>query len=113
MKYMLLILLASIFFPAQATVLNGQSFLEMCALEAEEGNMQPDNCTGYVLGIYEAYVTFNEWELIADTLCPPENTSTEQMTSSVIAYIKQQPEYEQKNASSMVLNAMADIYPCK
>ncbi len=94
---------------ARAAVLTGSDFLTMCN---KQSDTYPEKCIGYVAGIYEAYITFNSWELIADTLCLPDTATISSMVDVSVEQIQNQSDKQNVNASNLVLNALADSYTC-
>ena len=93
-------------------VLTGKSFTDMCEV-SKETNVPSSECTSYIAGMYEAYEAFNQWELIADTLCMPTELNYKKMAMIATKQLQQIEAYEEKAANQMVLNALADAYPCK
>ena len=93
--------------------MTGNEFLAMCSSQPGQGKpVYSDTCLGYVSGIYEAYVTFNKWELIADTLCPPETANIASMVGVSVVQLQKQAEKTNANASDLILNSLADAFPC-
>ncbi len=109
MKLILGIFLCLLAFQVRADVLTGSEFLTMCN---KQSDAYPAKCTGYVAGIYEAYITFNSWELIADTLCLPETATTSSMVDVSVEHLQKQSDKQNANASNLILNALADAFPC-
>ena len=97
---------------AADNVLNGQAFVELCQV-SQEAASPSRQCEGYLTGMYEAYVAFNQWDLIANTLCLPAELNHKDMAKIAISHVKLIEGYQDKAANQLVLNALADAYPCQ
>jgi hypothetical protein len=64
-------------------------------------------CTGYVAGVSD------ELSRNGPTVCRPEHVTVEQLRELVTRYLERHPEERQLQASSLVVGAMRDAWPCR
>jgi hypothetical protein len=101
---------------ANITFYTGVQAYEVCAGVLNDG--QPDkvaNCTGYVIGVLDALATVREAEgsAIAERFCVPSKLLSGAVTEVFARYLLAHPEQRKFTASSLVLMAMIEAFPCK
>ena len=93
---------------AFADYYSGNKLLEYCNPDSSER----DICTGYVAGIRGAIDTWKIWENIDSGICVPKEISLGQSIKVVVKYLEANPGKLHLSASSYVLNAFIDAFPC-
>jgi hypothetical protein len=94
---------------AFADYYSGNKLLEYCNPDSSGR----DICIGYVAGIRGATDTLNIWENIDSGICVPKEISLGQSIKVVVKYLEANPGKLHLSASSNVLNAFIDAFPCK
>jgi hypothetical protein len=94
---------------AFADYYSGNKLLEYCNPDSSGR----DICIGYVAGIRGAIDTWNIWENIDSGICVPKEISLGQSIKVVVKYLETNPGKLHLSASSNVLNAFIDAFPCK
>ena len=88
---------------------SGNKLLEYC----NPNSSNRDICTGYVAGTRGALDTWKIWENIDSGICVPKAVSLGQSIKVVVKYLEANPDKLHLSASSNVLNAFADAFPCE
>jgi hypothetical protein len=88
---------------------SGNRLLEYC----NPNSSKRDICTGYVAGTIGAIDTRNIWENIDSGICVPKEASLGQSIKVVVKYLETNPDKLHLSASSNVLNAFLDAFPCE
>ena len=114
MKFIFMFFLLLVFNQANAAFYSGEELLKICKVDSNSSkSFNEGECKVYIEGIYDAYVSFNKWGLIADTLCLTDGVSSTELVRASTKYMEDQPEKMNEDASGLVLNALADAFPCK
>jgi hypothetical protein len=88
---------------------SGNKLLEYC----NPNSSKRDICTGYVAGTRGAIDTWKIWENIDSGICVPNEVTLGQSIKVVVKYLETNPDKLHLSASSNVLNAFADAFPCE
>ena len=94
---------------AFADYYSGNKLLEYCNPDSSER----DVCIGYVAGVRGAIDTWKIWENIDSGICVPKEVSLGQSIKVVVKYLEANPGKLHLSASSNVLNAFLDSFPCE
>ena len=94
---------------AFADYYSGNKLLEYCNPDSSKR----DICTGYVAGTRGAIDTWKTWENIDSGICVPKEVSLGQSIKVVVKYLEANPDKLHLSASSHVLNAFAEAFPCE
>jgi hypothetical protein len=94
---------------AFADYYSGNKLLEYC----NPNSARRDICTGYVAGTRGAIDTWKIWENIDSGICVPKEVSLGQSIQVVVKYLEANPGKLHLSASSNVLNAFIETYPCE
>jgi hypothetical protein len=73
------------------------------------------NCDGYVIGVLDALATVREAEgsAIAERFCVPSKLLSGAVTQVFARYLFEHPDQRKYTASSLVILAMIEAFPCK
>jgi hypothetical protein len=93
---------------AFADYYSGNRLLEYC----NPNSAKRDICIGYVAGTRGAIDTWKIWENIDSGICVPKEVSLGQSITVVVKYLEANPGKLHLSASSNVLNAFTDAFPC-
>jgi hypothetical protein len=88
---------------------SGNKLLEYC----NPNSSKRDICTGYVAGTRGAIDTWKIWENIDSGICVPKEVTLGQSIKVVVKYLEANLDKLHLSASSNVLNAFADAFPCE
>ncbi|MEM7026776.1 MAG: hypothetical protein AAF410_00950 [Pseudomonadota bacterium] len=95
-----------------ASIINNRTFIEMCNASKDK-NLLSLECIVNITCIYESYIAFNDWDLIADTLIIAKEPESLMMAKTAAARLIQTDHYKDNAANQMVFNALADACPCE
>ncbi len=70
-------------------------------------------CLGYILSVVDTHKTFNVVTKTPKYFCIPRKVTSGQVQQVTIKYFKDHPEILHNSASSAVLEALNDAFPCK
>ena len=88
---------------------SGNKLLEYCNPDSAKS----DVCIGYVAGTRGAIDTWKAWENIDSGICVPKEVSLRQSINVVVKYLEANPGKLHLSASSNVLNAFREAFPCE
>lgn len=89
--------------------LSGSQLLELC----ESGSVADQSvCTGYIMGIADITVTYDNWGRMTKSFCLPDNAQTNQLKKVVIKGLNEKPENLHLTASSEVSHIFRKAFPC-
>ena len=91
---------------AWASFLTGNELKDLC----DGGNEYW--CMAYIVGVADASGSLASWGISTRYVCVPNNASSKQLKSIVEKYINEHPEKLHQSASSQVLNALSEAFPC-
>jgi len=122
MKYLLTILL--FFTPIKTTLgndgttyLTGAKLLEFCEVglkeESTEAKVKFGACVFYIASINDLQGTYYEWWNIQKYFCKPDSIDTIQLAELTTKYLKNHPEALVYSASSAVMWALREAFPCE
>jgi len=94
----------------QGAWLTGGQLLEDCE---SENYFEKGSCTGYIEGVDDSAVTLAHWEGFAEYICPPEGVTSGQFRKVVVKHLNENPEKLHMTASSLVLKALSEAFPCE
>jgi hypothetical protein len=86
-----------------AAFLTGNDLFTDCSATETIGSVI---CHGYVVGAADAFAG-------ADLICIPKNVSQGQVADIVTKFLRDHPESRHYSASSEVLQALMEAFPCK
>lgn len=93
---------------AQAGYQSGNDLLTDC-----NGAGSKIACYGYLMAAVDTYITWNTWGDIRDQMCIPDGVTPEQLRLIVVKHMEGIPERLHNTASSFVLNALMQAFPCE
>jgi hypothetical protein len=88
---------------------SGQSLSALCERSVDE-------CTGYVLGVYDTLATLHNASSISDDtpyVCVPPTAKDVRLTLIVAKYLDDHPAERHSGAPKIVIAALAKAFPCK
>ena len=88
----------------------GSSILESCERESW---FNKGYCLGYIIGVSDAANTLAVWKGFAESICTPQGVTSGQLQKVVVNNLNENPEELHLNASSLVLNALSEAFPCE
>ena len=95
--------------------INGRELLDYC-LQAQDkartANHDAGRCFGFISGVTDLYDILISEAIVKPTYCPPHNVSLIQTVNVVVEYLQKHPEDLQYSASSLVMGAYAEAFPC-
>ncbi len=101
----------SVIGPANATFLSGHELLSDCTSGVIFKEIR---CEAYVMGIEDTIERLEAWELLSKRkYCLPDTVPIKQLTGIFIEHANKYPENLKYSASSMVLNAFIEAFPCE
>ena len=71
-----------------------------------------NSCVSYVQGVADAETVFVGWGNKQPDFCIPVDTTDDQLRLVALRYMKERPEQWQLAASSLVINAFVEAWPC-
>lgn len=96
---------------------SGNSLLEWCTGDVESADYA--RCQGMVVGVIESYFILTTQTEPEERICLPKNDATRrtettvgQLTRVVQKYLEDHPEKLHRTASGLVINALAEAFPC-
>lgn len=96
--------------PVQAQDINrfldGKALLRLC------DRALAGACAGYILGVADTNSIMIHWYRVPDIICLPERASDEDLVAAVVQGLRAKPEQLDLAASSLVLGALLDAFPC-
>jgi hypothetical protein len=122
-KTALLVTIISIFFISPALGEQMQTFksgdklqLECSGLEAplksDTKLLLDATCLNYIKGVFDLHQTLVGSKTIEPYFCKPTDVDLGQLTRTVIEYIEKNQDKAKKTASSLVLPALSEAFPC-
>ena len=126
MKKLALLLVVALLFVASPVMAKedyfylGNQLLEECnhvinALDNENTNIDQIAaalCLGYVQGVHDLYAALKNGEFIVSQYCKPQNAPVSQMLRVIMKYLKDHPENLNYSASSLIIKALGEAFPC-
>ena len=94
----------------QGAWLTGGQLLEDCE---SENYFEKGSCTGYIEGVDDSAVTLAHWEGLAEPICIPGGVTSGQLRLVVMKHLNKHPEELHMTASSLVLKALFEAFPCE
>ena len=100
---------------AQAEHIDGHMLYEACSSidygQLDANSFKSGSCLGFVAGSVQAFIAMQVANGGCLTTLPPSSTLV-QWRDITIKYLKDHPEKRSFDASTLVLFAMADAFPC-
>ena len=106
LRFVILALFASNPAWATSTWMTGNELLRYC------NDDKSGVCAGFVSGVMDADTTVRDWENRAPLVCTPDELTLGQAVDVVVAYLRDNPSVLHLSASSIVLNALYEDFPC-
>ena len=88
---------------------SGNSLLTKCESEAP---FDVGICIGYLMSVGDTYTTAAAWEGFEPYICMPDTVTAGQLQKIWIKYANEYPEELHFSASSLVLLAYRQAFPC-
>lgn len=114
------LLFAFLFCPLLGYAESGSKLLTSCRPAVERMNggtasdpMQAMFCIAYVRGVTDSYETIKDVYPQVGVYCEPYGVNTEQRIRITHKYLETHPEILHQEASSLVLVALREAFPCK
>jgi len=93
--------------------LNGSKLLERCKAYVDETYIAKGGvCIGYVMGIADAHNTYSSWGYLPKQYCAPSEVAGSQLVRVALKHLEEAPEGLHLAASSLVINALTEAFPC-
>ena len=123
MKYLLTIVLLFSFGQARATEFGtferGNSLLEYCEKYIKGNYSIGNSCAGYIGGIVDVHRSLSGWGVMSEIFCiySDYGINTNQLvrvvTEHLQEHLQEHPEDLHALASSVVLTALSEAFPCE
>ena len=94
----------------QGAWLTGGQLLEDCE---SENYFEKGSCMGYIEGVGDSVATLANWEDFAEYICTPQGVTSGQLMLVVVKNLNENPEELHMTASSLVLKALSEAFPCE
>ncbi len=95
--------------------ISGSQLLDYC-LQARDkertASHEAGRCFGFISGVTDLHDILISEGIVKPSYCPPGNVSLIRMVNVVVEYLQQHPEDLHYSASSLVMAAYADAFPC-
>ena len=98
--------------PAHAQTKDINRFLDGNALLRLCDRALAGACAGYILGVADTNSIMIHWYRVPDIICLPPRASDEDLVLAVVQGLRAKPEQLELAASSLVLAALLDAFPC-
>ena len=114
----LLLVVTSMFMASPAMAegfINGRELLGHCVQAQDKvktANHDAGRCFGFISGVTDLYDILISEAIVKPTYCPPHNVSLIQMINVVVEYLQKHPEDLHYSASSLVMGAYVEAFPC-
>ena len=99
-----------------AGFLSGNGLMNVCdgtkSGELNANVSDYNSCVSYVEGVADAETVFVGWGNKQPDFCIPVDTTDDQLRLVALRYMKERPEQWQLAASSLVINAFVEAWPC-
>lgn len=119
MKNITLLLVVTCMFMASPAMaegfINGRELLDHCVQAQDKvktANHDAGRCFGFISGVTDLYDILISEAIVKPTYCPPHNVTLIQMVNVVVEYLQKHPEDLHYSASSLVMAAYAEAFPC-
>jgi hypothetical protein len=94
--------------------MDGDDLQRVCNAREVEHVFKPGVCSGYLMASIDLAEGLNEQSLLkAPLFCMPADVSMPQLGDIVTKYIEGHPARKDINASTLVMDALHEKYPCK
>jgi len=119
MKYLLMVVLLFSFSQGGADLIqslsDGNALLERCeAYLSDTGSAAKGNvCFGYVTGVVDVHNVFVSNNEMNPFWCAPDGINSSQLVRIVTKYLQEIPEALHFSASSIIIFALRDAFPCE
>lgn len=70
-------------------------------------------CGGYLAGTADTLDLLEQWKGPTDQVCAPDAVTISQLRELVTKHIKEHPEQRHLSATSLVLSAFYETFPCE
>jgi len=113
--FLIFSLLAS---PALADSKNGRKLLNECSyvittvINTSEKLFMYDKCLTYIQGVNDAHNTFVNYKELGPSYCLPYDVNYGQLGKIIFTYLNEHPENINQAASTLVLEALKESFPC-
>lgn len=99
------------------TFKSGTKLLSECApLSSQNKNtterLFEASCLNYIKGVFDLHQTLVAREKIEPQICKPVDVDLGQMGQVIMRYLEENPQKIKITASSLILPALRDAYPC-
>ncbi|HME70120.1 MAG TPA: Rap1a/Tai family immunity protein [Myxococcota bacterium] len=85
---------------------SGNALVEACAV--------PDStCVGYVDGVSDTIAALSWSGMTSKTYCLPDQVTDTQLAAVFYKYLHDHPAQRHLSAAGLLINALADSFPCK
>ena len=112
------ILFASSVFAEQMQTFKSGSKLQLdCSglsapFKSERKMLLDATCLNYIKGVFDLHQTLVGSRIIAPRFCKPADVDLGQLARTVIEYIEENQEKAEVTASSLIMHALGDAFPC-
>ena len=70
------------------------------------------SCRAYIVSVSDSHNTYVDWGDMSPMFCKPAKVTQGQLAAVVIKYLEANPEELHYAAAGIVLNALAQAFPC-
>ena len=100
---------------ADTFYVDGSALFERCS--PDQNDLSPDvligNCLGYVAGAVDTLEIHQSVGNLPRYYCLPERVSVNQLVAVVVKYLGENPAELHNIASSLILKALVEAFPCE
>jgi hypothetical protein len=86
----------------------GNELYTWCTTAASEAH-----CLSYILGVSDTISSYQGLKLAKTIVCAPKGVTGGQIRDVVVNYLKAHPEERHTSASSSILVALSEVWPCR
>ena len=99
---------------AYCAFMSGTDLVENCKAFTAKGAVigRDTLCYAYIAGVTDSHIATRMGEELPPSFCLPDQTNTTQLVLVVKKYLDEHPEKLYLDASSLVLLALNEAYPC-
>jgi hypothetical protein len=97
--------------PVSAESYNGNKLLRNC--KADVGSTPWGVCIGYVTSVSNTTSSWQNWGDLKSNICLPAGFTSGQLIEVAVKYLEAHPLQLHLSASSLVLNAYIEAFPCE
>ena len=102
---------------AHAGYRSGNKLLEACSGSKDPNDnlkvIKSRDCGSYIIGVSDMHDADVVWGYRPKAWCEPEGVTIGQLKQVVLEHLKDNPQNIHLNASSLVVYALAEAFPCE